>query len=224
MANVEGSETGCGRSFRREQKATMLPFVARRLRQARPARPRAPVRRRTSVEGSGTTSRSHVERQRLLSGPAAEVLFVGQVELVLAGELAGLRRIEEQVEEHCSSYRRARSVKGNASVLKTLHADRRASVTESRSKPARYAAGRFSIWNWRLCVPLPTCNVPKFRFSTVALPAKAAAAWSSTVKVAVVVCERLEEFGIAGREGDRVDAKVRRGSRDRAGLLARHGS
>ena len=88
----------------------------------------------------------------------------------------------------------AKSVKGDASVLKTPPGSESA-VTESRSKPARYAAGRFSIWNWRLCVPLPTCSVPKFRFSTVLPLAKAAAAWSSTVKVAVVVCERLEEFG-----------------------------
>ena len=43
--------------------------------------------------------RRHVERQRLLPGLAAEVLFVRQIELVLAGELAELRRIKEHVEE-----------------------------------------------------------------------------------------------------------------------------
>ena len=44
-------------------------------------------------------------------------------------------------------------------------------------------------------MPLPSCKVPKFRFKVPPPPAKAAAAWSSTVRVAVVVCERLEEFG-----------------------------
>ena len=44
-------------------------------------------------------------------------------------------------------------------------------------------------------MPLPACSVPKSRFSIVLPLAKAAAAWSNTVRVAVVVCERLEEFG-----------------------------
>ena len=88
----------------------------------------------------------------------------------------------------------ARSSKGIALVLK-MPSGLEIAVTDSRSRPARQAAGRFSIWYWRCCVPLPSCNVPKFRFSVVPPSAKAAAAWPSTVSVAVAVCERLEAFG-----------------------------
>ena len=88
-------------------------------------------------------------------------------------------------------------------------------MMESRSRRARYAAGRFSIWNCRLCVPLPACSVPKFRSSVPPPPTNAAAAWSKTVKVAVVVCERLEELGSLAVKHDRVYAKIVRGSHDR---------
>ena len=51
--------------------------------------------------------RRHVERQRLPASPTAEVLFVREIELILAGEVAELRRIQEQIHETCSSGRQA---------------------------------------------------------------------------------------------------------------------
>ena len=104
---------------------------------------------------------------------AAEILFVRQIELIFAGEVAELRRIQEQVEALLIAPG-AKSAKDSASVLKTP-VDRQVSHGV-QVQSGRNAAGRFSIWNWRLCVPLPSCNVPKFRVSAVVPLEKAAAA------------------------------------------------
>ena len=69
-------------------------------------------------------------------------------------------------------------------------------------------------------MPLPSCKVPKFRFSTVLLLVKAAAAWSSTVRVAVAVCGRLEEFGSLPVKEIVIDAEAGGSGRDGAGLAS----
>ena len=90
-------------------------------------------------------------------------------------------------------------------------------VTDSRARPARYAEGRFSIWNWRSCVPLPSCKVPKFRFSVRAAARKGR---RRMVQNGQCCRGRLREVGgirIAAGKGNGRDAKGGGSGRDGAG-------
>ena len=101
-----------------------------------------PAASRTMVEGFGHDVGGHVQRHCLLTGMATEVLLVPQVELVHAGELTDCDVARKRLKSPL--LRGAKSVNGVASVLKTP-CESESTNTESRSNPARYTAGRFSI-------------------------------------------------------------------------------
>ena len=172
--------------------------------------------------GFGHDLRSHVERQRLLSGPAAEVLFVRQVELVPAGELAGLRSVEEQIEEIA---RRTGGQVGERQCIGAKHSKRIGERGHQIEVQARtILLGQIldlELKALRAAADLQGAEVQVQHHC-------AAGKGRRRVVQHDQGCRRcLREVGgvwVAGCEGKCIDAKGRRGSRDRAGLLARHRS
>ena len=119
----------------------VVPLTVRlRLLQAQLTRPMALAASRAKVNGSGTTSAVTLSVSVCCPGPTAEVLFVRQIELILAGEVAQFRRIHEQILLDRSLCPVPKSAKGIASVPKTPSGSE-STVTEFRSKACAVSGG-----------------------------------------------------------------------------------